>query len=491
MFFANVGRNCGDTRFINVDFFKDNSEYVFHAYCPCCGEQLQIVHDKLGSPHFFRHNKTTEETKECEQRVSIMALTQTATNNYHPVAPVVPLYLVGEGSKFHLEVRFNPIPAELVPSDNSYLSIGSNKFLLRNINNWLFRREIERIPDCYSNMHLEYSSDCSPEIREINGSMVDSLQCGWGFFSADSGKKVHNGGCLYLDENYYLLAKDEKRVPPILKSNARGKYQDSEYLIYFVDFSIIYDTSELQSFLQQEKISLKKAEKHSLILWPPCSRQDGILKPCKSDSKVLVWADNPRGSRMYSDHGDFDGNNISKNIAQYASIKNHSIIDIEFDNAREDFDFSPLCDGDLAPCQELSVYYVANNNKTVNTFNKKVKSIHFNFNAVVEVYSKSGSCEHRHVRKGLLENDSDRTRLDIYSKYRFVKKIETENKLDDEISVARTDLLSYPRVKIPANLDSLLIRHFSDDPVKARMIKQSCSDGTISKRLLDKMLLSE
>ena len=60
--------------------------------------------------------------------------------------------------------------------------------------------------------------------------------------------------------------------------------------------------------------------------------------------------------------------------------------------------------------------------------------------------------------------------MDIYSKYRFVKKIETENKLDDEISVARTDLLSYPRVKIPANLDSLLIRHFSDDPVKARMI---------------------
>lgn len=492
MQWAKIGRNRNDAVIDgHIDFFKDNSEYVYHAYCPCCDEQLQIVHRKDGTPHFFRHNKTTPETKLCENRVYLMHNNLGSNNCYHPIMPVVPLFLVGKGLTYHLEVGFNPIPIDLIPSDNSYLTIGSNKFLLKNINNWFFRREIEKIPDCYSNLHLDYSSDCTSEVKRINGLLVDSLECGWGFFNTESGKKVHSGSCLYINQKYYLLAKNEKSIPPILKSNPKCKFQDSEYKIYVIDFSNLQDFSSVKPFLEQEKISLREAEKHSQVLWPPCTCQYGVMKPCKSNTDIFIWADNPHGSRMYSESNDVDGIITSECILRYSSIKEPSIIDIEFNSTREDFDFSPLLYDDLLTTQELSIVFEDDLNRITDTYCNRVKTIHFNFNATVEIYSKNGQCEHRHVRRGVLENNSNNIRLDVYSKYRFINVIKKDSKSDQKISVKRTDLFSYPRVKTPMNLDSILIKLFSNDPVKARLIKQSCSNGTISKRILDKIMLGE
>lgn len=398
------------------------------------------------------------------------------------------MFLVYERSKFTLEIGLTPIPKEIMVDSELFITVGKNKFLLTNITKDYFRREIESVPDSDSNLYITYSDECSEEIKNINGIQIDSLENGWAIFRADTGKKIPCGGQVYDNQGYYLMAKNLKIIPLQLKVSSIGFYKDPDYQIFFVDFSKIHITVEIEKFLSTINVHIKQYSERPIVLWPPCINNNGITCPVRADSKILIWADNPEGSRTFSAHFSSEPEQKSGKLLSFESISEHTLIDLQFKDSRDSIEFDQLGKQIVAPIIPMVVEFVDKNDTPLDKFGKNVKEIKFNFIAKLDAVRENGICDHRDVKYGTLDNDIHYIRAEVYSKYRYITSlISFKDKTEKKFS--RYDLMSYPRVKVPSGFDKVLLNCFASKPDVARLVWQSCSDGTISKSVLEKLML--
>lgn len=127
MFWALVGKTFQNATLQHIDFFKEHSEYAYHAYCPCCREVLIIRHYTRdgNEPHYFRHRASNEFTEECEKRVTALYLGQSTSSTPYSVAEKhIPIYLVKENGRYHLEIKVTPIPDTFAINEKSSMTIG-------------------------------------------------------------------------------------------------------------------------------------------------------------------------------------------------------------------------------------------------------------------------------------------------------------------------------------------------------------------------------
>lgn len=468
--------------------------------CPVC--HSPVFHRKAGGRK--KHNEFVhyhDETPYCSLRT--VSSSGISIDNQNLQKSPFNLYLSSDDTNYHLSVQFRSVPDKFASLSDKWFSI-TDMGLKYQISEFLDGGKQKSLPypPSWKNCTLSYDKELEI-LKMMNswGAYIDYFFKNAAFFNVSTGMKIPVGDTLYCNTEYIFICTDNS---VITDTQLKGTYEKmfertlgifhsrrGNYPVVLIKFPDLLD-EKLLSFAKYYNHTLSEKSAEPLLLWPPAIRKYDINCTIYDDAKLYIKTNNASKREIWAidesvrDVSPTKCTTWGDSILVFISDFDQCSLKIKQGTATDTLTFSigsALFEIASAENECMSARDI--DGIETNAVSK-IATIQTNFISNSIVIQHNGLRKTIVSTKGILHFKETMDSIWVYN-YHDALVMELCNEQvhnDKNASFPLNQLRSHNRVLTPYWVDIAIRNYSKENPVNARLSKQSCSNGSISRELL-------